>query len=105
MHKISIAIDFSVTPGFRNVTDGPFSGEEFRKAQLVPLFEDRQDDSPIEVNLDGGAGYATSFLEEAFGGLAREFGIERCLKRLSFVSEEEPLLRKEIKTYIEKTRS
>ena len=46
------------------------------------------------------SGFATSFLEEAFGGLARKYGGERCLKRLEFVSDEDPLLIKEITNYI-----
>jgi len=104
MNRISIAKDFSQTPGFRYSSEGPYSGEEFRKTHLVPLFTDKQDNAPIEINLDGVAGYATSFLEEAFGGLAREFGIERCLKRLAFLSEEEPLLPKDIDKYIRESQ-
>ena len=100
MHKISIARDFSSTPGFRLISVGPYSGEEFRKSKLDPLFKDVADATPIEINLDGVAGYATSFLEEAFGGLARMYGVEVCMKRLKFRSDEEPLLPKEIEGYI-----
>lgn len=101
--KISIVDDFSRTPGFRFYSDGPFSGEEFRRKHLEPLFEDENNSEKIEVNLDGVAGYATSFLEEAFGGLARKFGIERVLKRIVIVSEDEPLLTEEIDSYIRKS--
>jgi hypothetical protein len=50
--------------------------------------------------LDGTAGYATSFLEAAFGGLAREFGKDTVLDCLKFKSDEEPYLIDEIKGYI-----
>ena len=63
-------------------------------------FEDAKDNSEITINLDGTEGYATSFLDEAFGGLARKFGVERCLKRIKFISAEEPLLIEEIKNYM-----
>ena len=46
-------------------------------------------------------GSPSSFLEEAFGGLARLHGKERCGRRLKFISVEDPLLLKEIAKYIE----
>ena len=98
--EISILKDFSRTPGFRYRSDGPYSGEEFRESILEPLFEDPSTDEKIEIDLDGVAGYATSFLEEAFGGLARKFGIGVVLGRIQFISTEEPLLIKEITLYI-----
>lgn len=98
MTKISIAKDFTTTPGFRFKIEGPFSGEEFRETHLEPLFE--KGETNIEVNLDGTAGYATSFLEEIFGGLSRKHGAARCLSVFSFISEEEPELVDEIQGYI-----
>jgi len=100
MIKINIAKDFSETPGARYKTDGRFSGEEFREKFLEPLFADEHASEKILINLDGTAGYSTSFLEEAFGGLARKFGKKRCLSRLEFISKEEPLLVEEINQYI-----
>ena len=52
------------------------------------------------VDLDGAAGYATSFLEEAFGGLAREFGSQAVSNTLELKSNDEPYLVDEILTYI-----
>lgn len=100
MRTITIATDFTTAPGFRFKTDGPFSGEEFREKFLEPLFNKKGDDSMIAINFDGVAGFATSFLEEAFGGLARKYGVKRCLKRFEFISTEDPLLIKEITNYI-----
>jgi hypothetical protein len=52
------------------------------------------------IDLDDAEGYATSFLEEAFGGLARKYGAKAVLELLSFKSEDEPLLVDEIILYI-----
>ncbi|MCL2441596.1 MAG: STAS-like domain-containing protein [Treponema sp.] len=98
--KISVLKDFSKTPGFRLISDGPFSGEEFRNKLLEPLFNDTSKSEKIQIDLDNVSGYATSFLEEAFGGLARKYGVELVLDRISFISNDEPLLIEEITTYI-----
>lgn len=100
MININISKDFSTTPGARFKKDGPFSGEEFREKLLEKHFENKEFDYELTVNLDGTEGYATSFLEEAFGGLARKYGRERCLKRLRFISNEESALVDEIQEYI-----
>ena len=66
---ISLAKDFTSTPGGRSRVMGPGSGEEFR-AKLVREFK-KHPNEVIEVILDGAEGYGSSFLEEAFGGLIR----------------------------------
>lgn len=55
---------------------------------------------PLTVNLDGGYGYGSSFLEEAFGGLARETKDRNVLK-IKIVSNEEPRLIEDVKRYME----
>lgn len=102
---INISKDFSRTPAARYKRDGDFSGEEFREDFLEPHFEDNSDEYKIRIILDGVEGYATSFLEESFGGLARKYGKEKCLKRLEFISEEDRLLVDEIRGYIEETNA
>lgn len=67
-----IAKDFSETPGGRFRKHGPYSGEEFRDDVLCGLLQKAIDsDEKLAVVLDGTAGYGSSFLEEAFGGLIR----------------------------------
>lgn len=100
MVTINISKDYSSTPGARFRTDGPFSGEEFREKFLEKYFTDPCNQEKITIILDGTSGYGTSFLEEAFGGLARKFSKKQCLDKLEFVSNEEPLLIEEIKQYI-----
>jgi|SRR5579864_752549 len=99
--SINVAQEFSKTPGPRFKTEGEFSGEEFRERVLEPKFlQARDEKSRLVVDLDGGYGYATSFLEEAFGGLARRYGQEPLLSMLQIQSAEEPYLVDDIKRYI-----
>jgi hypothetical protein len=71
MTQISVAKQFSKRPVGRFVDDGDSSGEEFRTKLLLPAL---MESSLVTVVLDGVAGYPSSFLEEAFGGLVRLHG-------------------------------
>ncbi|MCL5027482.1 MAG: STAS-like domain-containing protein [Bacteroidetes bacterium] len=102
--KISIAGDFSLTPGARYRSDGPKSGEEFREDFLEKYFKDPSDDTIIEVFLDDVRGYTTSFLEEAFGGLARKYGKEVVKKRIKIISKKRLLYKEKAEQYIENTK-
>lgn len=98
---INIAGEYTKTPGGRFKKEGKYSGEDFRVSILRPKFEmaEKSGDELI-VNLDGGYGYATSFLEEAFGGLARETKNKDVLK-IKIISDEEPALIEKIKAYMQ----
>lgn len=73
--QIEIAREFSPYPGGRYAKDGTFSGEEFRERVLLPAIQSVPDEfDRIIVVFDGAAGYPSSFLEEAFGGLVRKHG-------------------------------
>ncbi len=102
MKPINIARDYSDVPGPRYVHEGPHSGEDFRESILLPQFKAaRQADEQLTIELDGARyGYPTSFLEEAFGGLARSVGIDVALAGLTFISVKSPLLVDEIEGYI-----
>lgn len=105
MININICQDFSETPGARYRSEGNFSGEAFRDDVLEPLYKKAvKNMEKITVNLDGGYGYPTSFLEEAFGGLARKYNPTEVLSLLEFISEDEPSLIEEIKGYIKNAR-
>ena len=99
---INICSDFSDTPGARYKSEGNFSGEEFRDTLLNPKFrEAKESGKKLTINLDGSYGYPTSFLEEAFGGLARIHGAKVVLEILEFISDDEPSLIQEIVGYIQ----
>jgi hypothetical protein len=103
---INVAKDFTQTPGPRFIKEGKFSGELFREEVLKKKFtEALRESAVLYIDLDGGYGYAPSFLEEAFGGLAREYGTEAVLRTLKFKSDEEPLLINDIDGYIRKAGS
>jgi len=103
---IRIAKDFSETPGSRARDEGDFSGDEFLQDVLRPAYlQAVKDGSALTVDLDGTEGYATSFLEATFGGLAREFDAAEILRVISFKSDDEPFLIDEIKGYIADARN
>jgi hypothetical protein len=97
-HKVSIAKDFSRVPAGRTLSDGDGSGANFRAKVLERYLAQ---DGDVLINLDDTEGYGSSFLEEAFGGLVRAgHDANVLLKRLHFVSEEDPSLIDEIVGYI-----
>jgi hypothetical protein len=102
---LSISKDFSETPGPRNREEGNFSGEEFLERLLLPAYQQAvADGGALLIDLDGTEGYATSFLESAFGGLARRYGPSDVLSRIHFKSDDERYLIAEIQRYIAETR-
>src|SRR5271170_4668971 len=75
MATIRIA-EHAPSPGGRYISDGPFSGEWFRNEILGPAVAAAlESEDKVKVELDGTAGYGSSFLEEAFGGLIRVSGL------------------------------
>lgn len=65
---ITVGTDYTTAPGGRFKDHGEFSGQDFRDRILAPALRENEH---LTVYLDGTAGYAGSFLEEAFGGLIR----------------------------------
>lgn len=103
---ISVGKDFSVHPGPRNKVEGPLSGELFRQTILEPAFKEAfAAGKKLQVSLDGTLGYGTSFLEEAFGGLARIHGVKEVEDTLEIISNEEPYLKKDVADYIREAKN
>ena len=101
---ISVANDFSKTPGPRIEDEGNYSGKRFREELLFPkILEAIREDCILEVNLDGTSGPGISFIEESFGGLIRVEGLSLAdiRKVLRIISEEEDFLIDDINTYME----
>lgn len=101
--RFDIASDFSPTPGPRYIEEGEWSGQDLRERFLKALVESaRSSGRSVLINLDGTAGFGTSFLEEAFGGLIREdgFNLQVLESTLKFKSEEEPYLIEDIWEYM-----
>lgn len=93
--------DYSEFPGPRRAITGPSSGEEFRETVLLKIIKNHPNDLII-VDLDGTAGYGSSFLEESFGGLIRAgISYEKVNSICEhLVSNEDPSLIDEIKDYV-----
>jgi S-methylmethionine-dependent homocysteine/selenocysteine methylase len=90
-------LDFTEYPGPRYKAQGDDSGELFYETKLKELFEEVLKMSKLkgqiyllEINLDNTAGYASSFLDEAFGNLAYDFTAELVKKHLKLISNQEP---------------
>lgn len=96
---IDIGAQFSMTPGPRYISDGPFSGELFRREFLEKAF--RESDLVV-VKLDKPDGYGASFLEEAFGGLVRVFGLAEVDQKLRFDAIKRAYLLPRIRSEMEK---
>lgn len=84
-------MDFSLRPGPRYFNQGPSSGEEFYARFLNPWFKEAlKANALLEVVLDGTDGYLASFIDEAFGRLVYDFGLETVKNNLIVVSNLEP---------------
>jgi hypothetical protein len=103
---LSVAREFTTTPGFRFRHDGPFSGEQFLEELLLPRFvEARKNNVDLVVDLDDVEGYATSFLEASFGELARRYSPREVLETIRFKSDQEPFLVEEITLYVNEAKA
>ncbi len=103
MIKIVVRKEFARIPGARSRDDGPASGEEFRETLLAPKLRlALESGEKLVVDMDGTAGFAASFLEEAFGGLLRESGftIQEVERHLVVLSPEDPLVEQRIRRYV-----
>jgi hypothetical protein len=94
---IDIGKDFSRYPAGRYQTDGPFNGESFRAKFLEPALKNKE---RITITLDNTAGYGSSFLEEAFGGLVRLGYSANQINSIMNFQSEDPSLLEEINEYI-----
>lgn len=103
--KYYIAEQYTKTPGGRK---GEYSGEDFREKVLYKIYIDaKKQNKRLIINLDGGYGYGSSFLEEAFGGLVRKLKNEKnkSYKEMNeiiiIISNQEPALVEDIRGYID----
>jgi len=89
--NIIVIADYSISPGPRYCYQGDDSGEDFYHKVLNKQFKNSaQNGIALIVNLDGPDGYASSFLDEAFGNLVYDFGLSNVKKYIKIISNEEP---------------
>lgn len=101
MNIINISKDFSDTPGGRYKKEGMYSGEEFRDTILLQAYE-KIENTPdkLTINFDNCFGFATSFLEEAFGGLVRVHHKRDTYKKYNIISNDDETIPELIEKYI-----
>lgn len=100
--EINISREFCVTPGGRYIVDGAHSGELFRTELLRPKYlEALKNKEKLTINLDGCYGFPTSFLDESFGGLARELQSNYIMDNIILICIDEPSIIDEIKKIVE----
>lgn len=91
MLKINICKDFSKALGPRKISLGDYSGEQFYKEILLPKYQEAAKiNDKIEICLDGCYSYPPSFVDESFGNLARNYGLEKVLDKITFISDDDP---------------
>ena len=102
MIQLSIANDFSKTPGVRFPEEGEFSGQQFREEFLKPKVDEAiSNNDKLEIDLDGTSGLGPSCLEEAFGGLLRGgYDYGQLMSIFVFKSDEVPYYVDDIKKYL-----
>ena len=88
---ISILNDFSEYPGLRHCTISEKSGEEFYHLILnTAFYKAFIENKELIVDLDNTGGFASSFLDEAFGNLVYDFTLNEVKKRIQIISTQEP---------------
>lgn len=91
MTTLSIKDSFSEYTGLRHCNISENSGEEFYHTILNNKFKEAfEKGEQLEVNLDRVDGYASSFLDEAFGKLVFDFTLDKIKDYILIVSEQEP---------------
>lgn len=106
MYKIKVATDFTQTPGARHIEDGAYPGDEFRDKILLPQYlEAVANNQKLIIDLDGCYGYATSFLEESFGGMVRKLKKKGIMNNIEIISKEDESLKELICNYVKEEES
>ncbi|MEO8148057.1 MAG: STAS-like domain-containing protein [Bacteroidia bacterium] len=91
MKTISVFENFSEFPALRHCNISEKSGEEFYHTILNKEFNEQYEKGEkLIVNLDNTAGYASSFLDEAFGNLVFDFTLDIVKNHVEVISIQEP---------------
>ncbi len=87
-------------PGGRFERLGPYSGENFREKVLREIFKSGKS---IKIDATGVVtSFSPSFLDEAFGTLAKEYGLEKFTNTVSLLSDDNPSLSDKMMYYVKR---
>lgn len=88
---VKILTDFNEYPGLRNCSISDNSGELFYHRILNGAFKQAfEKREQLIVDLDDTGGYASSFLDEAFGNLVYDFTLDNVSRLVEIISFQEP---------------
>ncbi|NHM08318.1 STAS-like domain-containing protein [Flavobacterium sp. CYK-4] len=92
MQEILIKVtDFTEYPDVRYIEQDVDSGEQYYYEVIKPNFAKALSENKVlVVDLDNTAGYASSFLDEAFGNLVYDFDFDKIRPHLKIISTQEP---------------
>lgn len=100
--EYDFANEYSKYPGGRFVKLGPHSGEDFRERILKPLLKDNPNKG-IRIDASGvETSFSPSFLDECFGQLAKDMGINNFNIRIHLVSNVNPKLKDKMMYYVKR---
>ena len=104
--NISIANDFNKAPAGRYYSDGPYSGEKFRKEFLLTSLKN-PDISKVVINLDGLCGVGSSFWDEAFVQLilTDKLSYSEIMNKLEFVCTDDDTLIPLLNFYLKEAKN
>lgn len=99
--KYMFSDEYSKYPGGRFERLGPYSGEDFRDNVLRKIFETPGES--IEIDATGVVtSFSPSFLDECFGQLAKEYGVEQFNAKVKLFSSDNPGLNEKMMYYVER---
>lgn len=98
--KYKFIEQYTKFPGGRFERLGPYSGENFRETVLRNIFESGKS---IEIDATGVVtSFSPSFLDEAFGTLAKEYGLAKFKETVKLFSNDNPGLTEKMMYYVER---
>lgn len=98
--KYKFVEKYTKFPGGRFERLGPYSGEDFREKVLRNIFESGKS---IEIDATGVVtSFSPSFLDEAFGSLAKEYGLEKFRNTVKIFSADNEKLAEKMMYYVER---
>lgn len=101
MTTINVATDFYKRPAGRFKKDGSYSGEAFRDDVLTPKLKALSENERLIIDFSEVSMSASSFLEEAFGGLVRGGFTSRELEqKIKIVAHNNPAIPEKVWEYI-----
>jgi len=102
--EISVAKDFTLTPGARYRSDGKFSGEQFYEEVLKPNIDKvwMDDEARLVVDIGGTYQYASSFWSEVSIRIVSDYiDKAKIFQKVEFKNDKDPLMVETIIKFID----